>query len=114
MLHHAGRAEFIALALGVSLAGLLAGLPSHDGTRFWLQIFVLGVFFQQTIQQAGLQVMGERCCPCCPCWAAPAAPPSGAPDLLPCGPNPAGLFLAIIGLTLFLDGLRVTVMVRGS
>jgi hypothetical protein len=43
-----------------------------------LQIFVLGVFFQQTIQSAGLQVMG--------------------------------LFLAIVGLTLFLDGLRISIM----
>jgi len=43
------------------------------------QIAVLGIFFQQTINDAGLQVMG--------------------------------LFLAIIGLTMFLDGLRVAVMV---
>lgn len=41
---------------------------------------MLAIFFQQGIQQAGLQVMG--------------------------------LFLAIIGLTLFLDGLRVAIMVR--
>lgn len=43
-----------------------------------LQIAALGIFFQMTIEQAGLQVMG--------------------------------LFLAIIGLTCFLDGLRVAVM----
>jgi hypothetical protein len=43
-----------------------------------LQIFVLGVFFQQTIVDAGLQVMG--------------------------------LILAIIGLALFLDGLRISIM----
>ena len=47
--------------------------------EFHLQIIVLAAFFQQSINQAGLQVMG--------------------------------LFLAIIGLTLFLDGLRVAIMV---
>ena len=43
-----------------------------------VQIFVLAAFFQQSINEAGLQVMG--------------------------------LFLAIIGLSLFLDGLRVAIM----
>lgn len=45
-----------------------------------LQILVLLIFFQQSIPDAGLQVMG--------------------------------LVLAIIGLTMFLDGLRVAIMVR--
>lgn len=44
-----------------------------------MQILVLAIFFQQSINDAGLQVMG--------------------------------LVLAIIGLTMFLDGLRVSVMV---
>ena len=43
-----------------------------------LQIAVLGIFYSQTIVDAGLQVMG--------------------------------LFLAIIGLTLFLEGLRISIM----
>ena len=43
-----------------------------------LQIAVLGIFYSQTIVDAGLQVMG--------------------------------LFLAIIGLTMFLEGLRIAIM----
>lgn len=54
-------------------------LPPHL-PRFCLQILVLIIFFQQAINDAGLQAMG--------------------------------LFLAIIGLMAFLEGLRIAVMVR--